>query len=486
MIQTNNQTKSDKRKSVVDGNNNMTTLQAPNTEQGQMAEPYNMFAGRQRTQNSYRAPWQQNTDTTQPHSTGWPALDKANAESQAIATQQSHYKAPDMPMVTDTQSSPLPVNWNNVVPQYTPNMTGQQQPSAQGNRDSVPPQLTQEELSAQLGKQIATTPEDNTTFHKDDNQRDGGFNQWFKKVMVPKTEEDYSKDNEMKKRILFLGETLRQMGNLYATTRWAPNQKFNSPVLDQEQQYQTDKARSQNEAYRQAMAQMQQDKIDMDRANNEFNQQMRINEYGLKAKDDARKDKEFALNAAKSAEDMAYKQALTRGANADAGKKEAEGKYAEQLAKGKLSLQSAQIAATRAREVASRAAAAASTARARKTYQEIAKGVGKAGKEETYHGANGYVLHYPKGSMTQTKINDLFKQCKNVGMRVPPKVKYDRLTGMKTGEAAYTDKEKLDLVSDFMATERGQKVVVDGNPGFYLTRKAATHTSSLFNKKKKK
>ena len=110
MVQTINQTKSDKRKSVVDGNNSMTTPQAPNAAQGQMAEPYNMFAGRQRAQNSYRTPWQQNDATTQPQSTGWPALDKANAESQAIATQQSHYNAPNMPMVNDTQSFPPPVS----------------------------------------------------------------------------------------------------------------------------------------------------------------------------------------------------------------------------------------------------------------------------------------------------------------------------------------------------------------------------------------
>ncbi len=53
----------------------------------------------------------------------------------------------------------------------------------------------------------------------------------------PEEEEKYRKQSVARQRILALGDAMRNLGNLYFTTRYAPSQNFTSPVEDERRRY---------------------------------------------------------------------------------------------------------------------------------------------------------------------------------------------------------------------------------------------------------
>lgn len=144
-------------------------------------------------------------------------------------------------------------------------------------------------------------------------------------TFAPKTEEDYSKENETTKRILAIGNALRHIGNIVNTSKGGPVQIFNDPVALQQAKYDKEKAERVANAQREAQMERQRmqdamnlEKLNMDKAMNEFKINMGTAEAKRKADKDANYLK-LAQDKAKFDEDYknrslasddAYKQGL--------------------------------------------------------------------------------------------------------------------------------------------------------------------------------
>lgn len=137
-----------------------------------------------------------------------------------------------------------------------------------------------------------------------DGTADGLARNYFSKTFKPKTEEDYSRDNETTKRILALGDALRHIGNIVSTTNGAPAQKFNDPVALKEQQYQTERAHRETQAYKQAQQEYQRERLRGEQDMRDFKKKMGIGEMARKAANDkfnqdrATKNDQFNQNLA--------------------------------------------------------------------------------------------------------------------------------------------------------------------------------------------
>lgn len=102
-------------------------------------------------------------------------------------------------------------------------------------------------------------------------------------------ERPYKKKNESKKKILALADALRNIGNLFYVSKGAVPQKFNNPVLEQEQKYQNEKAlRDKDRAARSKYA-MDKAKMDADAAYKDAMLNMKQNEFTRNIYNDNRK-----------------------------------------------------------------------------------------------------------------------------------------------------------------------------------------------------
>lgn len=67
-------------------------------------------------------------------------------------------------------------------------------------------------------------------------------------------EDKLKRDSVTNRRILALGDALRQIGNIYHTVHGAPSQQFNNPVQEEAQRYQQEKAIRDNDRYKKMAA----------------------------------------------------------------------------------------------------------------------------------------------------------------------------------------------------------------------------------------
>jgi len=114
----------------------------------------------------------------------------------------------------------------------------------------------------------------------------------------PEEEERLRKASVANQRIVAVADALRQIGNIYNTTRYAPSQQFNSPVEMERQRYLQgkalrDKANQTYISYQQAKAKQEAQQREWDR------------NFDYKKDKD---DRDFKFNAAKYASDLAEKQ----------------------------------------------------------------------------------------------------------------------------------------------------------------------------------
>ena len=98
----------------------------------------------------------------------------------------------------------------------------------------------------------------------------------------PQEEEKYRKASVAQQRILAVADAIRQIGNIYNTTRYAPSQKLNTPVETVRQRYLQDKALRDQANQRIMTYQMAKQKQDLQAKQWEA-------DYGLKVADAARK-----------------------------------------------------------------------------------------------------------------------------------------------------------------------------------------------------
>lgn len=169
----------------------------------------------------------------------------------------------------------------------------------------------------------------------------------FDYLLAPSEEEKkLYKDNESKKRLLLLSDALRHLGNIYNTTRGATPQQFNSPVVEQEQQYlrKRNEIRAQRAAalkgamdqakldadqnYKNSMLGMRAAELERQRANDDWNRQFNLGK--------------FAYNQEKDKNDLALKLAAQ-------GEMQRHNKAAEGLRAKGLGLESQRIGLARER-----------------------------------------------------------------------------------------------------------------------------------------
>ena len=169
----------------------------------------------------------------------------------------------------------------------------------------------------------------------------------FDYLLAPSEEEKkLYKNNESKKRLLLLSDALRHLGNIYNTTRGATPQQFNSPVVEQEQQYlrKRNEIRAQRAAalknamdqakldadqnYKNSMLGMRAAELERQRANDDWNKQFNLGK--------------FAYNQEKDKNDLALRLAAQ-------GETQRHNKAAEGLRAKGLGLESQRIGLARER-----------------------------------------------------------------------------------------------------------------------------------------
>lgn len=123
----------------------------------------------------------------------------------------------------------------------------------------------------------------------DPNSETSGMDAISQMYTDPREEERMRKASLANQRILAIGDALRHIGNIYNTVRYAPAQKFNSPVLEEYDRYQKGKALRDAANLRYLTYQQQKARQDAQIAKMEH-------DYQLKLADDKRKD---ALNDAR-------------------------------------------------------------------------------------------------------------------------------------------------------------------------------------------
>lgn len=132
------------------------------------------------------------------------------------------------------------------------NMAGQGQPSAQNVMAAYQTPQAQQTLVSRP-QQTRTMPAINP------NSDTSGMDALSTMYTSPQEEERMRKASIANQRIVAVADALRHIGNIYNTVNYAPAQKFNSPVLEEQQRYERgkalrDKANQTYIAYQQAKA----------------------------------------------------------------------------------------------------------------------------------------------------------------------------------------------------------------------------------------
>ena len=115
------------------------------------------------------------------------------------------------------------------------NMAGQGQPSAQNVMAAYQTPQAQQTLVSRP-QQTRTMPAINP------NSDTSGMDALSTMYTSPQEEERMRKASIANQRIMAVADALRHIGNIYNTVNYAPAQKFNSPVLEEQQRYERGKA----------------------------------------------------------------------------------------------------------------------------------------------------------------------------------------------------------------------------------------------------
>ena len=128
------------------------------------------------------------------------------------------------------QDSPMIQQRNMFAQKYEPMLTGGKVKTGQEQMlDRNAKQLLQSALSKPTEKAI------------DPNSSTDGVNSVLGHWTSPEEEEKYRKASVARQRIMAIGDALRHIGNIWNTSRYAPSQKFNSPVEQERSRYQQEK-----------------------------------------------------------------------------------------------------------------------------------------------------------------------------------------------------------------------------------------------------
>lgn len=183
----------------------------------QIAQPYNLFAQqKQQGYNSYQQPQQAQQQVTAPYNPMGETVQDFAAGKQAANSQAQGYGAnPVTPTQTFTQPQSVGAAKDAVKASREAGnkVWGDQGTGTLGEyRNQNKPITSMEDLATAMG------------------------------YTSPKQEEKLRKASVANQRILAVGDALRHIGNIFNTVRYAPAQKFNSPVQEEYERYQRGKA----------------------------------------------------------------------------------------------------------------------------------------------------------------------------------------------------------------------------------------------------
>lgn len=136
---------------------------------------------------------------------------------------------------------------------------------------------------------------------------DGGSIEYLKNLLTtPAQEEKLRKDAQSRARIFALADAIRQIGNIYNTSRYAPSQQFNDPLSHLRQDYLQGRSEREANNYRYYKAMMDRNAADAERL------------Y---------KDALLKMKSRESDANVLFKEAQTRGQEAKTNKTNIEAGY---------------------------------------------------------------------------------------------------------------------------------------------------------------
>ena len=139
--------------------------------------------------------------------------------------------------LTETQSLTKPIQAYDPTKSVEQNMAGQGQASAQNIMAAYKTPQAQLQLQTQR-QEVATKPQPTI----DPNSDTSGMDVISHLYTSTREEDRLRRASVANQRILAIGDALRHIGNIYNTIRYAPAQKFNSPVQEEYDRYQKGKA----------------------------------------------------------------------------------------------------------------------------------------------------------------------------------------------------------------------------------------------------
>lgn len=281
----------------------------------------------------------------------------------------------------------------------------------------------------------------------------------------PDKEDSYRRQSRNRMAIMAVGDAIRQLGNIYNTTKYAPSQTFNNPVENEYGRYYTQKKLREADAYRKYTMQLQRDKLEAEQKQREFQNQLKLKEHDYKLA----KDKQTQENWQKTYEANQKQRDVTNELN----QKKFENQKAYQEASLKLRKETADRAHARGM---------ASLNETRRYHNYLMnKGNGSGGsvfsskdgkRDMVYSPTSGATYSFPKGTFTGVKgkanIQALYNQMEKAGL-VDGK---SLLTGIQKQLAEsgslymptdLSDDDKLALVMEAAGnTEKGHRMFVYG------------------------
>ena len=199
----------------------------------------------------------------------------------------------------------------------------------------------------------------------------------------PEDEKKMRRASIANQRILAVGDALRQIGNIYHTTQYAPSQKFNSPVMEENARYQQGKAL--RDAANMKYYSYQQAKAAQDRAIEKM-------------------ERDFKLKEAKESRMEAYTDARISRMNAQAAKDGANKVYWETRARLLEEGWPLDKALKEARKAQIEAQTRLSTVKANQGGFAPRSGSGSGGAKYWAYDEDGNIHYYPNKSMYEQGV----------------------------------------------------------------------------------
>lgn len=276
----------------------------------------------------------------------------------------------------------------------------------------------------------------------------------------PDEEDRLRRQTRNRMAIMAVGDAIRQMGNIYHTTQYAPSQKFNNPLENEYSRYYTQKRLRDADAYKKYTMQLQKDKLAAEQAQRDFQNQIRKDNLQLQS-DKAKQAQEnwqktFDANQEqrRTTNELAQKRLDEQKRNSDRNYNLKERQFKDSSARGWANYR---LSASRENRLAGGGSV----------------GTTKDGKREVvYSPTSGASYSFPKGTFTGIKgkanIQSIYNQMEKAGLIDGRSLLSGIQRQLAESGSLYmptdlSDDDKLALIMEAAGkTERGHAFFVQG------------------------